>query len=198
MSEYKCSSKAVRAYKQLINAHLSRGVRDFTKYDISIRQGGLHYDRWEYAVGIHKPTSLVLPKQTTLTSSCYYFTLVFKHSNKAVSSDVFPLQLPTSGLKADQLHFQLTLGANTLFTNVIAHIASVNVFESGIELTIMRNKCLVSFEAFLTVTIVPRHKAETKVGHFTNQALIDHRDYDTDVDASRLNTVSYTIPPNYV
>jgi hypothetical protein len=49
MSTTKCSLKHLQEYKNTINQYLlAKGIKDFSKYEISIKEDNVHYSRWEY------------------------------------------------------------------------------------------------------------------------------------------------------
>lgn len=58
----RCSRKHLEEYKNAIHVYLqSKNITDFSKYEISFKDGKLHYIRWEYA--IEKPVDITpIPK----------------------------------------------------------------------------------------------------------------------------------------
>jgi len=61
MSELKCSSQHIQEYKNGINQYLiTKGITDFSKYQVSFKKDKLHYIKWGYPDTIPKPTDIKL------------------------------------------------------------------------------------------------------------------------------------------
>ena len=58
MSKLRCSREHLNEYENAINQYLqSKNIKDLTKYEITFKDGELHYLKWEYE-NIEKPNNI--------------------------------------------------------------------------------------------------------------------------------------------
>ncbi len=56
----KCSLKHLEEYRNCINEYLiSKNIKDFSKYEILIKESKLHFRKWEYPSNIPQPTNVI-------------------------------------------------------------------------------------------------------------------------------------------
>jgi hypothetical protein len=60
MTEVKCSMTQLQNYRNAINADLkTKGITDFTKYKISIKNDKLNFKQWDYPSNIPQPINII-------------------------------------------------------------------------------------------------------------------------------------------
>jgi hypothetical protein len=140
MTSYKCSLKTLKQYEKEIKKYLSsKGIQDFSRYDISISDNKLQFKKWDYE-GISIPSDITIPTIDHFTSKedHWFYELDFPKSEKG-SDWVRFLCKDIHVDNVDNLHFQYSARN----VNCIVNLYSKYVTPDGLQLN------------FLTVSFFP-------------------------------------------